>query len=129
MLCNGFRLGLLRFFLLTGSFLCRRHRFLLHALGLGLRLLRVGAGFFRLRTSHFRIRTTLGFRFRIRTSFGFARCCCSLRFVFRLLLHRHQPRFFGSLGGFLRRRFYGRLVLLLPVDLFRVQQSIPKIAS
>ncbi len=75
--------------------------------------------------SHFRICAPLGFRVRIRASFGFARRGGSLRFVFRLLLHRHQPRFFRGLGGFLGSSFYRGLVLLLPVNLFRVQQLLP----
>ncbi len=91
---------------------------------LGACLFGLRASLLRLRTGCFRIRTPLGFRVGIRTGFRFARRSGSLRFVFRLLLHRHQPRFFRSLGRFLGRRFYRGLVLFLPVDLFRVQQLL-----
>ena len=109
------------------GFLRRGHSFCLHALGFSLGLFGLGTGLFRLSLSRFRIRATLGFRRCIRARFGFTRRSRGLRFVFRLLFHRHQPRFLCGLGGFLGRGFHRCLVLLLPVDFFRVHQLLPSL--
>ncbi len=131
LLCHGFGLGLLRLCLLARGFLRGGYGFLLHALSFGLSLLRLGASLFRLSPSLFSlgarcfcIYTPFGFGFRICAGFGFTRRGGRLRFIFRLLLHCHEPRFFRGLGGFLGRGSNCCLVLLLPVEFFRMHQLL-----
>src|ERR1019366_5000401 len=114
-----FGLGLLRLCLLARGFLRGGFGFLLHALSFGLSLLRLGASLFRLSPSLFSlgarcfcIYTPFGFGFRICAGFGFTRRGGGLRFFFR------------GLGGFLGRGSNCCLVLLLPVEFFRMHQLL-----
>src|SRR5205823_7665752 len=128
LLRDRFGLGLFSLFLLARGFLCCGNGLRLHAFGFGLSLLRFGASLLRLLTSRFGLRSSLfgiraasGFSVRIRARFRFTSRSGGLGFVFRLLLHGHQPRFFRSLGGFLGGGRDRRFILLLAIDLFRMQ--------
>src|SRR5580658_6929551 len=123
--------GLLRF---GGKNLLLGHRFGLgllgfffHALSFRLGLLRRCPRLFRLSLRRFRIRATFSFSVRIRAGFRFARRSGGLGLVFGLLFHRHQPRFFRRLGGFLGCGFHRRFVLFLPINFFRVHQLLPRL--
>ena len=132
LLRDGFRFGFLGFFFLARGFLRG---------GLGFRFMRsasawaccgCGAGLFGLHASllglsagGFGIGAALGFGGGIGAGLGFAGSGGGLGFIFGLLLHGHQARFFGGLGGFFGGGFDCCLVLFLAVELFGVHQLLP----
>ena len=120
LLCERFRLRFLSFFFLACRILRGGQSFLLHAFSFRHCLFSLHASLFGLLTGDFGLGAAASFGVSIGTSSGFTSGSGCLSFNFGFLFHRHHARFFRGLSRFLGSGFDCGLVLLLPVEFFRV---------